>query len=356
MEADNIRPFGTMPDGTPVEEITLRSGQLSCSVLTYGGALRTLTVPDRAGEPVDVVLGFDRLEDYRAQDKYLGALIGRYANRIGDSRFSLGGREYPLRANDGKNHLHGGPLGFDKQVWTVEACTEDALTLTLSSPDGQEGYPGNLQVRVTYTLTGDALTLDYQAACDRDTLCNLTNHAYFNLSGHRSGPVGEQYIQIFADTYTPTDEGSIPIGEIAPVVGTPMDLREGVRIGARADDPFPQLTLAGGYDHNWVLASAPRALASAAAAWSEETGIVMETLTTLPGIQFYSGNYLDGCPKGKGGAPYARRWGFCLETQFFPDTPNRPAFPAALLARGEEYRQTTVYRFGLLPLTKGAAL
>lgn len=286
----------------------------------------------------------------------MGALIGRYANRIGRSRFSLGGTEYPLRANDGKNHLHGGPLGFDKQVWTVEACAEGSLTLALASPDGQEGYPGNLQVRVTYTLTGDALTLDYQATCDRDTLCNLTNHAYFNLSGHQSGPVNGQYIRILADAYTPTDEASIPTGEISPVESTPMDLRKGERIGAHIDDPFPQLMLAGGYDHNWVLALAPRALALAAVAWSEETGIAMETLTTLPGIQFYSGNYLDDCPKGKGGVPYAKRWGFCLETQFFPNTPNRPKFPSAQLAKGEEYHQTTVYRFGLLPLTKGDAL
>lgn len=348
MEHNNIRPFGTMPDGTPVEEITLQCGALSCAILTYGGALRSLTVPDRKGNPVDILLGFDRLEDYRAQDSYLGALVGRYANRIGDSRFSLNGVEYPLAANNGKNHLHGGLVGFDKQVWTVEACSQNALTLTLSSPDGQEGYPGNLQVRVTYTLTEDALTLDYQAQCDQDTLCNLTNHAYFNLNGHQSGPVGEQYIQIFADAYTPTDTGSIPTGEIAPVEGTPMDLRQGRKIGEHVDDDFAQLTLAGGYDHNWVLAQAPRELTSAAKAWSEETGVVLEALTTLPGIQFYSGNYLDGCPAGKGGAPYDKRWGFCLETQFFPDSPNRPNFPSAVLKAGETYRHQTVYRISTL--------
>ena len=345
MEQNNIRPFGILPDGREVQEITLKSGRLSCSVITYGGALRTLTVPDREGRPVDVVLGFDRLEDYCRQDKYLGALIGRYANRIGGSRFSLNGAEYPLRANDGKNHLHGGPEGFDKQVWKVEKAEKSRLVLSLTSPDGQEGYPGELRVRVTYILTDSGLVLDYRAWCDRDTLCNLTNHAYFNLGGHRSGPVSGQYIRIFADTYTPTDAGSIPTGEIAPVEGTPMDLREGMPIGAHADDPFPQLALAGGYDHNWVLDKAPQAISPAALAWCEETGIVMETDTTLPGVQFYSGNYLDGCPAGKGGAPYAKRWGFCLETQFFPDSPNQPAFPGALLKAGECWHHQTMYRF-----------
>lgn len=345
METKNIRPFGALPDGRQVEEIVLRSAGASCSILTYGGALRTLTVPDRRGQGVDIVLGYDRLEDYLVQDKYLGALIGRFANRIGDSRFSLGGQDYPLRANDGKNHLHGGPVGFDKQIWTVEALSGDSLTLSLGSPDGQEGYPGNLEVQVTYTLTSGELALDYRAVCDRDTLCNLTNHAYFNLNGHQSGPVEGQYVQIFADAYTPTDEGSIPTGAVEPVEGTPMDLRRGEKIGAHADASFPQLTLAGGYDHNWVLSKEPGTMGLAARAWSEETGIVLETLTTLPGIQFYSGNYLDGSPAGKGGAPYARRWGFCLETQVFPDAPNHPNFPSAVLAAGEEYRQKTVYRF-----------
>lgn len=349
MDYPNIRPFGQMPDGTSVEEITLTCGQTSCSILTYGGALRTLSLPDRSGKQVDVVLGFDTLSDYRKQDKYLGALIGRYANRIGGSCFSLNGVPYPLAANEGKNHLHGGAVGFDKQVWTVESCSQSALTLALFSPDGQEGYPGNLQVKVTYTLTEHSLALDYWAQCDKDTVCNLTNHAYFNLNGHQSGPVGEQYIQIFADSYTPTDTGSIPTGELATVADTPMDLRQGQKIGAHADDDFAQLKLAGGYDHNWVLSSAPQPLTLAAKAWSEESGIVMEIFTTMPGIQFYSGNYLDGAPRGKGIAPYAKRWGFCLETQFFPDTPNHPNFPSAVLPQGTEYRSTTMYRFGLLP-------
>ncbi len=345
MGYDNIHPFGKMPQGALVEEVKLRAGKISCSVLTYGGTLRTLTVPDRDGNPVDVLLGFDTLEDYRAQDKYLGALVGRYANRIGDSRFTLNGVDYQLAANNGKNHLHGGLVGFDKQIWTIESCSQDTLILTLLSPDGQEGYPGDLKVQVTYTLTEDALSLDYQAGSNKDTPCNLTNHAYFNLSGHRSGPVMGQHIQIFADAYTPADAGSIPTGEIAPVAGTPMDLRREQRIGEHIDDAFDQLVMAGGYDHNWVLAPAPRELTLAARARSEETGIELEALTTMPGVQFYAGNYLDGCPRGKEGAPYDKRWGFCLETQFFPDSPNKPEFPSALLKAGESYHQQTVYRF-----------
>ena len=338
-------PFGTMPDGRLVEQIFLEKGTMSCQILTYGGAVRALTVPDRDGKPVDVALGFDTLEDYRRQDKYLGALIGRYGNRIGGASFTLNGKEYPLAANDGANHLHGGLQGFDKQIWTVEEQTGDTLALSLQSPDGQEGYPGNLSVRVTYTLTGAGLSIDYWARCDRDTLCSLTNHTYFNLSGHQSGPVTGQYIQLLASRYTPTASGSIPTGELALVEGTPMDLRAGLPIGARVDEAFGQLTMAGGYDHNWCLDGADGTLRLAARAWSRETGITMETWTTQPGVQFYAGNYLDGCPAGKGGAPYGRRWGFCLETQHYPDSPHHPNFPGTVLPAGAEYREKTEYRF-----------
>ena len=348
MNETNRRPFETMPDGTAVEELTLRDGGYSCGVLTYGGAVRALTVPGKNG-PVDVVLGLDTLEAYRAQDKYLGALIGRYANRIGGARFALEGREYPLAANDGGvNHLHGGAAGFDKRVWTVEELTENAAVLSLNSPDGEEGYPGELAVKVTYTLADGALSLDYWAKSSKTTLCNLTSHTYFNLSGHGSGPVSGQMIQIFAGRYTPAAPGSIPTGELAPVDGTPMDLRSPQAMGAHIDDPFHQLELAGGYDHNWVIDGWDGTLRPAARAWSPETGVSVEVWTTLPGVQFYAGNYLDGCPAGKGGAPYARRWGFCLETQYFPDSPHHPAFPSAVLAAGEEYRSTTQYRFRLM--------
>ena len=329
----NISLFGHMSDGRAVEEIVLASGPLSCRILTYGGALRSLPVPDRTGRPVDVVLGFDSLEDYQVQDKYLGALIGRYANRIGGSRFSLEGAEYPLRANDGPNHLHGGPQGFDKQLWTIQALSDDSVTLALTSPDGQEGYPGELKVLVTYTLRDRALELSYRAESSRTTLCNLTNHAYFNLSGHGSGPIGEQRIQLLADRYTPVSAGAIPTGALDTVEGTPMDLRVLQSIGGRE------------YDHNWAVNGRPGTLRPAARAWSPDTGILMETLTTLPGIQFYTGNFLDGCPKGKGGAPYAKHWAFCLETQYFPDSPNHPEFPSATLAAGDIYESKTVYRF-----------
>ena len=282
-------PFGVTPDGAAVELHTLRAGALSCNVLTYGGTLQSLRVPDRDGKPVDVLLGFDSLEPYLTHDKFLGALVGRYANRIGAARFTLNGKAYPLAANDnGVNHLHGGLDGFNRRVWTVESASENRLLLSLFSPDGDQGYPGNLTVQVTYTLTAEGLTIDYRAESGRDTVCNLTNHAYFNLSGHDSGPVLDQTIQIPADRYTPTDPLSIPTGEIAPVEGTPMDLRTTAPIGARIGEDFPQLLQAGGYDHNWIPNGQPGALRTAARAASAVTGVSMEVLSTLPGIQLWS--------------------------------------------------------------------
>ena len=343
----NRTVFGNLTDGTPVEELTLREGALSCSIITYGGALRALTVPGRAGQPVDVALGLDTLEDYLKQNKCLGALVGRYANRIGGASFDLNGVRYTLAANNGVNHLHGGKVGFNKRLWTVEALSENSVTLSLRSPDGEEGYPGDLRVEATYTLRRGALEIAYFARTDRDTLCNLTNHTYFNLSGHASGPVTGQYIRLMAERYTPTAAGSIPTGELAPVAGTPMDFRTARPIGERIDEPFEQLTMAGGYDHNWVIDGWDGTLRPAAMAWSPDTGVVMEVETTLPGVQFYTGNALDGCPAGKGGAPYAGRWGFCLETQVFPDAPHHPNFPSAVLAAGDEYRSKTVYRFSV---------
>ncbi len=339
-------PFGLMPDGTPVELYTLSAGALSCGVITFGGSLQSLRVPDRAGKPVDVLLGFDSLEPYRTHGKSLGALVGRYANRIGGAEFTLNGTTYPLAANDnGVNHLHGGRVGFNQRVWTVEDAGADRLALSLFSPDGEEGYPGNLTVRVTYVLTEEGLAIEYRAECDRDTVCSLTNHAYFNLSGHGSGPVLDQTIQLLADRYTPTDPLSIPTGEIAPVAGTPMDLRVPTTIGAHIGEDFPQLRQAGGYDHNWIPHGDPGTLRPIARAASAATGISMEVLSTLPGVQFYTGNYLDGCPAGKGGAPYANRWGFCLETQFYPDTPNHPDFPSCVLHAGDTFAHRAVFRF-----------
>lgn len=339
-------PFGVMPDGSAVELYTLQSGALSCNVITFGGSLQSLRVPDRAGKPVDVLLGFDALEPYLTHGKSLGALVGRYANRIGGARFTLNGETYRLAANNnGVNHLHGGLAGFNQRVWTVEDVGEDFLTLSLFSPDGEEGYPGALTVRVTYTLAEAGLTIAYRAECDRDTVCSLTNHAYFNLSGHDSGPVLDQMIQLLADRYTPTDPLSIPTGEIAPVEGTPMDLREPTPIGAHMGDAFPQLLQAGGYDHNWIPNGESGSLRPIARASSAVTGISMEVLSTLPGVQFYTGNYLDGCPAGKGGAAYANRWGFCLETQFYPDSPNHANFPSCVLRAGEVFDHTAAFRF-----------
>ncbi len=339
--------FGYMPDGTPVERYTLRAGSLSCEVLTYGGTLRTLRVPDRGGRTVDILLGFDSLEDYRKQDKFIGALIGRYANRIAGGRFELNGTAYPLARNDGPNHLHGGVTGFDKQVWTVKSASGNTLVLTLFSPDGQEGYPGDLSVEVTYTLTEEGLSIGYQARSSRDTVCSLTSHAYFNLGGHDSGPVSGQDLHLMADAYTPADAHSIPTGAVSPVAGTPMDFRVSKSIGAEIDSGFPQLVSAGGYDHNWVINGQPGELRPAARAECPATGIVLEVQTTLPGVQFYSGNYLDGCPAGKGGAPYAKHWGFCLETQLFPDTPHHAEFPTCVLHPGELWNHQTRFLFSV---------
>lgn len=336
-----------MPDGTPVEELTLRSGALTCKVITYGGAVRSLMVPDRDGKPVDVVLGFDTLEDYRKQDKYIGALVGRYANRIGGARFTLNGVEYTLAANDGPNSLHGGNVGFDKQVWTVEELRENAVTLSLVSPDMQEGYPGTLSVRVAYTLSDGALSIGYWGKSDRDTVFNPTNHSYFNLSGHGGGAITGHYIKLYASRYTPAAAGLIPTGELAPVEGTPLDLRRSQPVGEHIDDEFAQLAMGGGYDHNWAIDGWDGTLRPAARAWSPDTGICMEASTTLPGIQLYTGNFVEGCPAGKGGAVYGNRRAFCLETQFYPDTPNHPGFPSCVCRAGEEYHSTTVYSFSV---------
>jgi len=340
-------PFGVMPDGAPVEEIGLAGEDIACKIITYGGAVRAITVPDRDGRPVDVALGFDTLADYLAQDKYIGALVGRCANRIAGGRFLLGGREWILLANDGPNHLHGGGVGFDKQVWTVEEAGTDRAVLSLFSPDGQEGYPGGLAVRVTYALEGRGLSIRYEAESDADTVCNLTNHTYFDLSGHGSGSILDHRIQLFAQSYTPADEMSIPTGQIAPVEGTPMDLRRPVRIGDRIDGDFPQLTSAGGYDHNWVVDGQIGRLRRVGSVYAPDTGIVMEVESTMPGVQFYAGNYLDGCPRGKGGALYGRRCGLALETQYFPDAIDHADFPSPVLRAGEKYDHRTVYRFGV---------
>lgn len=338
------KPFGAACGGRAVDEIILDNGTLRCSLLTYGAALRGLVVCGAAG-PVDVVLGFDSMEAYEAQDKFMGAVVGRYANRIAGGRFTLDGQSYALARNDGENHLHGGPGGFFSKVWKAEPCGRYGVTFSCESEDMEEGYPGRLRVSVTYRLEGEALHLFYRAAADKTTICNLTNHAYFNLNGHDAGGAMEQLLTLRAGRYTPVGPGSIPTGEIAPVERTPMDFRTPAAIGARIDWPFRQLELCSGYDHNWVVDGKTGVPRPAAVLESMKSGIRMEVGTTLPGIQFYAGNYMAGCPVGKDGAHYGRRDAVCLETQFFPDTPNRPEFPPCVLRPGGAWEHETVFRF-----------
>jgi aldose 1-epimerase len=296
----------------------------------------------------DVVLGFDSLEGYLGEHPYFGALIGRYGNRIGKARFTLNGKTYKLAANNNGNHLHGGLVGFDKKVWTAAPVGDDTLELTYLSKDGEEGYPGNLSVKVRYTLTADnELKLGYEATTDKATVLNLTNHSYFHLGGAGSGDSLGHRIQILADRFTPVDKGLIPTGELRPVEGTPFDFRTAHAIGERIDADEEQIRLGGGYDHNFVLNSGGGSLATAAIVVEPVSGRRMEVLTTQPGVQFYTGNFLDGSVKGKGGIAYQKRFSLCLETQHFPDSPNKPKFPSVVLEPGAKFASTTVYRFGV---------
>ena len=341
------RPFGTTRSGEPVDLLTLDNGQLSCQILTFGATLRTLSVPDRNGVKRDVVLGYDTLQEYETQDGYLGAVVGRYANRIAGGKFSLHNKQYTLACNNGPNHLHGGVVGFSYRVWAVEELTPQRAVLSLTSPDGEEGYPGRLQVQVTYQLEGASLTLRYRSTCDQDTLCNLTNHTYFNLEGQGSGSALDQELTLFAQAYTPADAVSIPTGVIAPVDGTPMDLRKATPLGAHIDEPFQQLEFGKGYDHNFVVDGPVGTLRPAAIAHAPLSGITMKTETTLPGIQLYTANFLDSGRPGKDGASYGPRHAFCLETQFFPDSPNHPNFPSCLLPAGTIREDITRFSFSI---------
>ena len=348
-------PFGTLPDGTPVELFTLTNVKgVEVRAMTYGGIIVSLKVPDRQGRLDDVVLGYDNVDGYvRNNSPYFGAIIGRYGNRIGKARFVLDGQTYTLAANNGPNHLHGGLKGFDKVAWQGEPVKVDdgvAVAFTRTSPDGEEGYPGALTVRVTYTLTNaNELKVDYHATTDRPTVVNLTQHSYFNLAGQGARDILEHQMQIDADRYTPVDATLIPTGELAPVEGTPFDFRQPVAIGARIADAHPQIKSGLGYDHNFVLTRSSAGLSHAARVVEPSTGRTLDVATTEPGIQFYSGNFLDGSITGKAGRGYQKRYGFCLETQHYPDSPNKPAFPTTTLRPGEEYRSQTVFTFGVLP-------
>jgi len=334
--------FGRLPDGTSIEAFVLRNRKgLEAKVITYGALLTEMHVPDRTGRMGDITLGFDNLQQYLDGHPYFGATIGRYANRIARGKFTLDGKTYTLATNDGPNHLHGGLRGFDKVVWTPEVLDGASVKFTYVSPDGEEGYPGTLTVSVTYTLTeGNELRLDYTASTDKATVVNLTNHAYWNLG--EAGSILDHILMLHADHYTPVDETLIPTGEIAPVQGTVMDFTApmviGSRIGRLTNDPQ-------GYDHNYVLRSGGGKLAKAARVEDPKSGRVMEISTTEPGIQFYSGNFLDGTLKGKRGVVYQQHHGFCLETDHFPDSPNRPSFPSVVLRPGQVYTQTTIHKF-----------
>lgn len=339
------KAWGVTASGQAVDCYTLSNGTISAEILSYGGTIRSLHVPNANGGTTDVVLGFDDISTYEAQDKFIGALIGRHANRIEAAEFLLDGKTYPLYANDGRNHLHGGKIGYDRRVWDA-AVTDSALVLSLTSPDGEEGFPGTIQVQVRYSLTDtNGLQIEYTARTDQKTICNLTNHSYFNLAGHASGSILAQRIKLYASKYTPANDECLPNGTIASVENTPMDLREGTVIGDHIDEDFEQLQFAGGYDHNWVIDGDHGILRPAAEASCAETGIHMKVLTTSPGLQFYSGNSLDGCPNGKDGAPYARRCAFCLETQYYPNALCHPNFPQPVITPEQPFHETTIYEF-----------
>jgi aldose 1-epimerase len=342
--------FGRTADGQTVEIYTLtNSNGVEARIMTYGGTVVSIKVPDRNGQFGDVVLGYDDLQGYLTNNPYLGAIAGRYANRIAKARFSLDGQQYFLPKNDGENTLHGGDLSFGKVVWLGQEASSKAgsgVTLRYLSKNGEEGFPGDMTITVMYTLTDkDELRIDYAASTDKATVVNLTNHCYFNLAG--KGDILGHELMINADKFTPVGPGLIPTGEIRSVKGTPMDFATPTAIGARIDDPYDQLKLGHGYDHNWVLNSGGGRLALAASVYEPRSGRVMEVYTTEPGLQFYTGNFLDGSIKGKNGDVYDRRDGFCLETQHFPDSPNEPRFPSTVLRPGHTYRSTTIFKFGV---------
>ncbi len=340
--------FGQTEDDTPVNLYALTNDNgLEIKITNYGGVIVSILAPDRNGKLDDIILGFDDLVGYLANNPYFGCIVGRFANRIAGGKFTLNGVESSLALNDGQNHLHGGMKGFDKVVWQAKDFAgegEVGLNLTYQSPDGEENYPGTLSVKVVYTLNNDnALRIDYFATTDRDTVLNLTNHTYFNLACR--GDILSHEVMLNAGQITPIDQMLIPTGKLQNVTGTPLDFTQATAVGARIEDDDDQLKFAGGYDHNWVINESGEALPLAATVYEPTTGRVLEVYTTQPGIQFYCGNFLDGSVIGKGGTVYHKRTGLCLETQHFPDSPNQPEFPSTILKPGEEYSQTTVYKF-----------
>jgi aldose 1-epimerase len=347
------KAFGKTPDGQPIDLYVLTNNSgAQAAISNFGGAVVSLTVPDRTGKLADVVLGYDSGEGYVADKNFFGALVGRYGNRIGHAQFELDGKTFTLPKNNGENTLHGGIKGFNKMLWTAKPITANggqALQLSYLSKDGEEGFPGNLKVTVTYTWSdANALIIDYSATTDKKTVVNLTNHSYFNLAGQGAGDILGHQLMIPADQFTPVDHGLIPTGELRDVAGTPFDFRNSTAIGARINQDDEQIKLGGGYDHNFVLRMPTDHKEFLAARVVEPaSGRVMEVWTTEPGVQFYTGNFLDGKVPGKGGASYPKRSALCLETQHFPDSPNKPKFPSVVLRPGETYHTLTKYLFSI---------
>lgn len=344
--------FGTLSDGVAVELFTLTNAHgVQAKIINYGGIITHLFVPDKDGNLGDVVLGYNELEKYEKNNPFFGAIVGRYGNRIANAQFSLDGETYMLAKNNGPNHLHGGVKGFDKVVWQATPYTEAnsaVLELAYTSADMEEGYPGQLDVTVTYSITNDnELKIDYYATTSKPTVCNLTNHTYFNLKDAGASPILDHVMQIDADRYTPVDETLIPTGELAPVEGTPFDFREPTAIGARINEDHQQLKYGNGYDHNFVLNGDWGTVRNVCTVKEENSGRIMHVLTSEPGMQFYTGNFLDGSITGKNDTVYGFRHGFCLETQHFPNSPNEPDFPSVVLNPGETYETTTIYKFSV---------
>ena len=340
--------YGYLPDGTPVYQFLLENEQIRLRLINYGCTLTQLQVPDRNGNWTDILLGYPSIDSYLKQSSYMGALIGRYANRIADSAFSLNGKTYLLPPNDGSNHLHGGPAGFDKRVFQIKSYSKTSISFIRTSPDGEAGYPGNMQFEATYSLNSNTISVVFSAISDQDTIRSFTLHPYFNLSGDiKHQLILDHYLQINSDYYTPVRLGCIPTGEICPVRETPFDFRSPYKIGQRIDQPCSQLQFVGGYDHNFVLNGKTGELKNAAKVWSDDSGIEMEIQTTMPGLQFYSGNFIDSITAGNNGVPYKIRSGFCLEPQQFPDAPNQSAFPSPILKAGIQSTDQIQYSFGI---------
>lgn len=349
-----VKRLSTQIDGNNILIFTLNNlNGTKVKIMNYGGVILSIYTPDKHGEISDVVLGYENIEDYCTSTTYFGAIIGRYANRIGGANININNKIYNLAMNDGNNHLHGGIKGFDKVIWQSEILVdnnnEEYLELSYLSIDNEENYPGNLNVTVRYRLTNcNELIIDYYAKSDEDTVVNLTNHSYFNLSGHNSGSILNHELKLFSDKFTPTDNESIPTGEVYDVKGTPMDFTEFTRIGERIEVDYDQLLFANGYDHNWILKDQGDKLKKAAEVIDNNSGRVLEVYTTKPGIQFYAGNYVSEREIGKGGVPYCKRAGLCLETQYFPDSLKNPHFPNVILKANEEYKHTTIYKFSTI--------